>query len=197
MISYSNMQNKIILNVFTDGSCKGNPGIGGWGWISILNNNNIKNSVISFSDWGGELISTNQKMEARAMAEALSHIILGTRANIYTDSIYVLGGIIGYSTERGELELVPLCNSIRGWLNRKVNEKYSKNRLECYKVYNSEKYWKEVPPNDVEWFDIHQCLLEHLNNGSDLRFAWVKGHSNTLGNKEADALANKFAKELK
>jgi hypothetical protein len=50
-----------VIEVYTDGACKGNPGPGGWGW------------VVPDGPWanGGEAESTNQRMELMAVLDAL------------------------------------------------------------------------------------------------------------------------------
>lgn len=74
------------IEIFTDGACKGNPGAGGWG------------AVIRFEDgdreiFGGEPATTNNRMEMRAVIEALSLLEPSSRARVHTDSQYVQKGI--------------------------------------------------------------------------------------------------------
>jgi len=76
--------NEVII--YTDGACKGNPGPGGWGaWL--------RSGPHEKELFGGEPLTTNNRMELRAVIEALS--ALKTRANVvvYTDSAYVKNGI--------------------------------------------------------------------------------------------------------
>ena len=74
------------VEIFTDGACSGNPGIGGWG---VLLRHKQTEKELS----GGELETTNNRMELTAVIEALK--ALKTRCNItlYTDSKYVMNGI--------------------------------------------------------------------------------------------------------
>lgn len=74
------------VEIFTDGACSGNPGIGGWG-VLLRHKQNEKELS------GGELETTNNRMELTAVIEALK--ALKTRCNItlYTDSKYVMNGI--------------------------------------------------------------------------------------------------------
>ena len=53
-----------MYTVYTDGSCLGNPGPGGWAFIAIKNNKKLTVS-------GGERFTTNNKMELQAVIEAL------------------------------------------------------------------------------------------------------------------------------
>ena len=73
--------------IYTDGSCIGNPGKGGWAAI-ILNKETIK-----FNISGNEKNTTNNRMELLAAIMALKKIKSGSDVEIYTDSIYVKNGI--------------------------------------------------------------------------------------------------------
>ena len=71
--------------IYTDGSCIGNPGKGGWAAIII---NNGKKKIIS----GSENYTTNNRMEIIAVIKALNTIKL-KQASLITDSQYVKNGI--------------------------------------------------------------------------------------------------------
>ena len=73
-----------MLTIHTDGSCLGNPGPGGWAAISDR-----------FKVCGGDLLTTNNKMEIRAAIEGLEKAIEFGENNvkIFTDSNYVKDGI--------------------------------------------------------------------------------------------------------
>ena len=76
-----------MIKIFTDGACKGNPGIGGWGALLIQNE-----QLIEIFD--GELVTTNNRMELIAVIEALNHALsMNDDVQIYTDSSYVQKGI--------------------------------------------------------------------------------------------------------
>jgi ribonuclease HI len=76
-----------MIKIYTDGACKGNPGIGGWGALLIHN----KQSIEIFD---GELETTNNRMELMAVIEALKHATsMNDDVQIYTDSSYVQKGI--------------------------------------------------------------------------------------------------------
>lgn len=79
-----------MTNVFyTDGSCLGNPGKGGWAFIHILNDE------IVHKDSGSQSHATNNKMELKAVLCAISYIKENSIKNstLYTDSNYVKLGI--------------------------------------------------------------------------------------------------------
>ena len=76
--------NEIII--YTDGSCVGNPGKGGWAAVIIKDN---KEETI----FGSEKESTNNRMELTAAINALLKIKQDKKIKIYTDSKYVKDGI--------------------------------------------------------------------------------------------------------
>ena len=72
--------------VYTDGACKGNPGPGGWG--ALLRWNGHEKEL-----FGGERVTTNNRMELTAVIEALSALKSRCEVAVYTDSEYVKNGI--------------------------------------------------------------------------------------------------------
>ena len=72
-----------MINIYTDGACSGNPGIGGWG-VVILDNN--KEILLN----GGDQHTTNNKMELTAAIKALEYFETTKELIIYTDSKYCL-----------------------------------------------------------------------------------------------------------
>ena len=74
------------IEIYTDGACLGNPGPGGWGAILLYKEHQKKIS-------GKEKDTTNNRMEMRAVIEALRSLKKSTEAVVYTDSKYVLEGI--------------------------------------------------------------------------------------------------------
>ena len=72
--------------VYTDGSCLGNPGKGGWAALIIKND---KEEVI----FGSEKNSTNNRMELTAAINALLKTEESKKIKIYTDSKYLKDGI--------------------------------------------------------------------------------------------------------
>ncbi|MFT3857015.1 MAG: ribonuclease HI [Aquabacterium sp.] len=72
--------------MYTDGACKGNPGRGGWG-VWMVSGQHEKEM------WGGELVTTNNRMELTAVIQALASLKRRCKVVIYTDSEYVRKGI--------------------------------------------------------------------------------------------------------
>ena len=74
------------VEIFTDGACRGNPGPGGWG--ALLRYGDVEREL-----FGGELDTTNNRMELQAAIEALKALSRPCRVDLTTDSVYVRNGI--------------------------------------------------------------------------------------------------------
>src|ERR1700744_3816245 len=72
--------------IYTDGSCKGNPGPGGWG--AWLRSGDHEKEI-----FGGEAVTTNNRMELTAVIEGLTALTRPCGVVVYTDSQYVRQGI--------------------------------------------------------------------------------------------------------
>ena len=77
------------VTIWTDGACSGNPGPGGWGAVLVWNGREREMM-------GGEAMTTNNRMELTAAAEALEALSRPAAVDLYTDSQYVRGGITGW-----------------------------------------------------------------------------------------------------
>ncbi len=75
-----------MIEIYTDGACRGNPGPGGWGALLILGEHEKELS-------GAEAHTTNNRMELTAVIRALEALKRPVQARIYTDSQYVRRGI--------------------------------------------------------------------------------------------------------
>jgi len=75
-----------IVDIYTDGACKGNPGPGGWG--ALLRFKESEREL-----FGGDPATTNNRMELQAVIEALSALRRPCRVRVHTDSRYVQQGI--------------------------------------------------------------------------------------------------------
>ena len=74
------------VEIYTDGACKGNPGPGGWGVL-------LRSGATEKELFGGELGTTNNRMELMAVIEALSALKRPCAVTLYLDSEYVRKGI--------------------------------------------------------------------------------------------------------
>ncbi len=76
-----------FIEIYTDGACKGNPGVGGWGaWLKHRDNEK--------EIFGGENNTTNNRMELLAVIRALEALKKPSQVKLYTDSSYVQKGMI-------------------------------------------------------------------------------------------------------
>jgi ribonuclease HI len=75
-----------VVDIFSDGACKGNPGIGGWG---VLLRAKGKERELC----GGEAHTTNNRMELMAAIASLETLTRPCKVRLHTDSKYVLQGI--------------------------------------------------------------------------------------------------------
>lgn len=86
MSSKTDSTHSDTVEIWTDGGCNPNPGTGGWG---VLLRYRGKEREIS----GGELNTTNNRMELTAAAIALETLTRSCKVNLHTDSEYVRNGI--------------------------------------------------------------------------------------------------------
>ena len=115
-----------VVDIYTDGACKGNPGPGGWGvWLKWGDHEKEL--------FGGEPETTNNRMELTAVIEALASLKRRCRVRLHTDSQYVHGGISTWIHDWKK----------RGW--RTADKKPVKN------VDLWMKLDELVPKHDVEW----------------------------------------------
>jgi ribonuclease HI len=75
--------------IYTDGGCKGNPGPGGWGALLLYRGHERE-------IWGGDPLTTNNRMELMAAIMALETLKRACRVELHTDSQYLRNGITGW-----------------------------------------------------------------------------------------------------
>ena len=142
------------IKIYTDGACAGNPGPGGWAAIIIVEN---KKKEL----FGGEKLTTNNRMELTAAIKALEYCdseekkqLSLKQIKIYTDSTYLKDGITL-------------------WINT-----WQKNN------------WKTSDRKNVKNVDLWKKLIDAVNS-KQIEWNWVKGHTNDPLNELADKLAKK------
>ena len=74
------------VDIYTDGSCRGNPGVGGWGAVLVYGTHRKELS-------GGEAQTTNNRMELTAVIEALSALKEPCEVTLTSDSKYVIDAL--------------------------------------------------------------------------------------------------------
>jgi ribonuclease HI len=114
------------IHIYTDGACKGNPGPGGWG--AVLEAGGKEREM-----FGGEALTTNNRMEMTAVIEALAALKRPSRVIVHTDSTYVQKGITEW---------------IHGWKARgwRTAAKEPVKNVDLWKKLD-----EAVRPHSVEW----------------------------------------------
>ena len=132
-----------MIKIYTDGSCIGNPGKGGWAAIIFKYN---EKKILK----GSKDITTNNQMELTATIKALEYISTKDKIQIYTDSKYVKQGITEWITKW----------KINGWKTSKKEEVKNKD------------LWLELDnltsKNSIEWVWVKAHSDNDLNNEVDL-----------------------------
>jgi ribonuclease HI len=77
---------ELVIDIYADGACKGNPGPGGWGVLLRIGGREQEMC-------GGEAQTTNNRMELTAVIEGLLSLAQHSKVRVYTDSQYVQKGI--------------------------------------------------------------------------------------------------------
>ncbi len=115
-----------LVEIFTDGACKGNPGPGGWGAL-------LRYAGHEKQLYGGEWSTTNNRMELMAVIQALRALTRKSRVRITTDSQYVKNGITQW---------------IHGWKRNgwKTAARQPVKNADLWRALDS-----EVARHDVEW----------------------------------------------
>ena len=132
-----------MIKIYTDGSCIGNPGNGGWAAIIIENG---KKTQIK----GSKKETTNNQMELLAPIKALKKIPKGSKVQIFTDSKYVKSGITEWIHNWKK----------NGW--KTANKKEVKNK----------ELWTELDnlsnTFEIKWSWVKAHSTDKLNNEVDL-----------------------------
>ena len=144
------MSDSELIQIYTDGACRGNPGPGGWG--ALLQFGSKEKQL-----YGGESLTTNNRMELRAVIEALSALKRPCNVSVTSDSTYVLKGIN---------EWLPNWKK-RGWLTSGKkpvkNEDLWKSLDSLKSVHNIEWHWVKGHSGHLE----NELVDQLANKGID------------------------------
>tara|TARA_B100001123_G_scaffold426642_1_gene541085 strand:+ start:368 stop:805 length:438 start_codon:yes stop_codon:yes gene_type:complete len=136
------MDKNNIIKIYTDGACSGNPGPGGWGAIIISSNEEEEIS-------GGEIETTNNRMELLAVINALESLKKPSKVVLTSDSSYVLNGITK-------------------WMNNWEKNNWKTSDKKAVKNMDLWKRLKEcVRPHEVEWIWVRGHSGHSLNDRAD------------------------------
>ncbi|MEM6647404.1 MAG: ribonuclease HI [Bacteroidota bacterium] len=131
------------VTVYTDGSCSGNPGPGGWGVL-------LEYGPIEKELSGAEVHTTNNRMELRAALEALRALKEPCRVDIHTDSTYLQRAFTeGWLTNWQK----------RGW--KTASKKPVENRDLWEALLDA------VKPHEVRWIKVKGHADDERNNRVD------------------------------
>lgn len=130
------------VTIYTDGACRGNPGLGGWGAYLMYGEHDKQL-------YGGEVETTNNRMEMMAAIQALKALKQPCRVKLYTDSRYLQQGINDWMPKWKE----------RNW--QSANKKPIKNQ----------DLWRELDRlinyHTVEWYWIKGHSNDYGNDMAD------------------------------
>lgn len=143
MIKERKAEHKSDVLMYTDGACSGNPGPGGWG---VLLESNGKTKELS----GGEVHTTNNRMEMRAIIEGLKALKRPCRVTICSDSALIINAFQDKWIDGWQK---------RGW--KKADKKPVENR----------DLWEEmleaVLPHEIIWKKVKGHSTDSRNNRVD------------------------------
>ena len=137
------MPKKPEVIIYTDGACSGNPGPGGWGAVLIWNG---KEKDIS----GGEAQTTNNRMEMKAVIEALKSLKRPCKVKIHSDSALIINAFTQGWVKNWQK---------RGW--RKADKKPVENKELWQQMI------KAMEPHEVEWIKVKGHSGHVLNDRVD------------------------------
>ena len=122
-----------FTGIFTDGSCAGNPGPGGWGVVVVDNNEIIDQK------FGSEEHTTNNRMELTALREAMIFAQNIKVSNIYTDSQLLVNTFTSWAIKWEKM----------GWRRKSGPIKNIELIKEIYFIFN------ELDGYSLEWIPAH------------------------------------------
>ena len=126
----------MVIEVYTDGACSGNPGIGGWGVVIIID----KDEPVFLN--GGAKNTTNNQMELQATIQALKYFDYPSVLTLFTDSKYVKEGI-------------------QSWI---LNWKKNRWKTSTKKPVKNQELWKELDSQIARHTISWQWVKGHAGN---------------------------------
>lgn len=131
------------VDIYTDGACSGNPGVGGW--AAVLMHKTAKKEIS-----GAEPITTNNRMELLAVINALAKVKEKCNINLHSDSAYVVNAFLKGWTDKWKLN---------GW--RSSDKKEVKNKDMWQKLLNL------TVKHNIKWIKVKGHSDNKYNNRCD------------------------------
>ena len=132
-----------VFTVYTDGACSGNPGPGGW--AALIRHDGHETQIS-----GGEAATTNNRMEMRAVLEALNAISDPAHVRIHSDSALIVNAFT------------------QGWIDRWIRNGW---RKADRKPVENQGLWQDIlramAPHRVDWIKVKGHHDDELNNRVD------------------------------
>lgn len=140
------------FEIWTDGGCDPNPGIGGYG-IIIKNNTTQDKKEREIKQ--GFIRSTNNRMELRAVIRALNEIPKGASAKLYTDSTYVVNHVNGSEKRNNNHDLWKLFDEVnsdyvdivwvKGYKKAEITDEIHMNNKLCDEMVHKAREGELIP----------------------------------------------------
>ncbi|WP_157150289.1 ribonuclease HI [Brachyspira sp. SAP_772] len=151
------------ITIYTDGGCRGNPGIGAWGAILLSEKHNLRLEIGE-----SEEHTTNNKMEMQAAIKALERLKHSHNIKLYSDSAYLVNGMNSwiYSWQKNnwiKSDKKPVENKDY-WL--KLIELSKKHSIEFIKVKGHSSNKENNRADEI----VNILMDEHIKNGSTAEF---------------------------
>lgn len=155
------MKDNIII--YTDGGCRGNPGLGAWASILISEKYNLRLEIGE-----SEEMTTNNKMEMKAVIKALERLKNSHNIKVYSDSAYLINGMNGwiYTWQKNnwiKSDKKPVENK-KYWL--KLIELSKKHNIEFIKVKGHSDNKENNRADEI----VNILMDEHENTGNIASF---------------------------
>lgn len=135
------MQDKVVY-AYTDGACKGNPGVGGWGALLLYKGHQKE-------IYGAEQKTTNNRMELLAAINTLKSLKRECTVIIHTDSKY-------------------LQNGVSEWMSNWIKNNW---KTKCKKPVKNQDLWQElgtlVKTHNITWSWVKSHSGNEGNNKAD------------------------------
>jgi ribonuclease HI len=156
------------MEIYTDGSCRGNPGRGGW--AAIILDPTLKKPLVASTSGHDPGPTTNNRMELQAAIEGLTKFTqLNGQKPIPINGIPVDVNVVSDS--------MYLVNGMNLWLTEWKNRRFSKVK------------------NAGMWINLDRLSNDLTTQGFNITWRWVKAHSGDKYNNIVDVMASKASKQ--